>query len=71
MNMAENAEAYRAGKHPGYVTTAFEGLDKSLELIAEKGTKVVINGGALNPEGLARKVDEMVSVQPVAWTLSH
>lgn len=71
MNMAENAEAYRAGKHPGYVATAFEGLDKSLELIAEKGTKVVINGGALNPEGLARKVDEMVSVQPVAWTLSH
>ncbi|TGO80875.1 hypothetical protein BPOR_1591g00010 [Botrytis porri] len=66
MNMAENAEAHRAGNHPGYISTALEGLSRSLELLAEKKTKVVINGGALNPEGLARKVDELAKQRGIA-----
>lgn len=66
MNMAENAEAYKAGDHPGYISTALEGLSQSLELLAEKNTKVVINGGALNPEGLARKVDELAKQRGIA-----
>ncbi|KAF7885099.1 hypothetical protein EAF00_010917 [Botryotinia globosa] len=66
MNMAENAEAYRAGNHPGYISTSLEGLSQSLELLAEKKTKVVINGGALNPEGLARKVDELAKQRGIA-----
>lgn len=64
--MAENAEAYRCGKHLGYITSALEGLSQSLELLAKKKTKVIINGGALNPEGLARKVDELAKQRDIS-----
>lgn len=61
MNLAENALAYKAATHPGYVDTAWAGLQESLETIAERGIKVVINGGSLNPSGLAAKVSSLVS----------
>jgi hypothetical protein len=58
--MANNAEAFAEGRHPGYEATAWEGLQLSLDTIAQKRIKVAINGGALNPEGLALKVAELV-----------
>jgi len=61
MNLAENAEAMTAGTHPGYEPTALEGLTLSLDVLNEKRIKVIINGGALNPQGLAEKVQEIVS----------
>lgn len=60
--MAESAEAYRAGKHDGFETTAFEGISQSLEILAQKGTKVIVNGGSLNPAGLAKKIHGLVSL---------
>jgi len=60
MNLAENAEAFRAGKHPGYVETAWAGLQESIDVIAARGIKVVINGGSINPSGLAEKVATLV-----------
>lgn len=60
MNLAENVEAYRAGKHPGWVETAWAGLEDSIEVISERKIKVVINGGSLNPSGLAIKVALLV-----------
>lgn len=59
--MANNVQAYQRGEHPGYEETAWEGIRQTIEVIADKGIKVVINGGALNPKGLALKVDELVS----------
>lgn len=61
VNMANNVQAYQRGEHPGYEETAWEGIRQTIEVIADKGIKVVINGGALNPKGLALKVDELVS----------
>lgn len=58
--MANNAEAFQRGDHSGYEETAWEGIRQSIHVIADKGIKVVINGGALNPQGLALKVDELV-----------
>lgn len=49
-----------AGRHEGFAKTAWEGLEQSVDVIAEKHIKVVINGGALNPEGLARKCQTLV-----------
>ena len=63
MNLAENAEAFRAGEHPGYVETAWAGLEESIDVIAEYGIKVVINGGSINPSGLAEKVAALVCHQ--------
>jgi hypothetical protein len=60
INMAENAEKYRAGTHPGWEPTALDGLNLSLEVLNEKRIKVVINGGSLNPKGLAEKVQSLV-----------
>jgi hypothetical protein len=61
VNLATNAEAHRSGHHPGYEVTAWDGLRDTIDLIAEKGIRVVINGGALNPRGLAEKVEALVS----------
>ncbi|KAG2412980.1 hypothetical protein HFD88_010539 [Aspergillus terreus] len=61
VNMANNAEAWRAGKHPGYEETAWAGIEQTIDVIAQKGIKVVINGGALDPKALAEKVDALVT----------
>jgi hypothetical protein len=61
MNLAENAEAYKSGQHEGFVDTAWEGLKESIDVIASRGIKVVINGGGLNPSGLAERVSMLVS----------
>jgi len=58
--MANNAQAFKCGGHPGYEETAWLGIQQTIDVIADKGIKVVINGGALNPKGLALNVDELV-----------
>lgn len=60
--MANNASAFQHGNHPGYEETAWEGLQQTIDVIADQGIKVVINGGALNPQGLAHKVDDLVRI---------
>ena len=62
VNIANNAEAYANGKHPGWEETAWEGLQQTIEVIAEKNIKVAINGGALNPRGLAELTAELVCI---------
>lgn len=62
-NLAWNASSYRAGQHPGYEPTAKDGLWRTLPVLHDKRIKVIINGGSLNPRGLAEEVDQEV------WTL--
>jgi hypothetical protein len=50
----------RAGKHDGWEETAWLGLEMSIEELAKRKVKVVINGGCLNPAGLAAKVANLV-----------
>ncbi|KAH8433392.1 acyclic terpene utilization AtuA family protein [Aspergillus melleus] len=59
--MANNAQAWRAGQHPGYEETAWAGIQQTIDVIAQKGIKVVINGGALDPKALALRVQDLVS----------
>jgi hypothetical protein len=40
--------------------TAWDGLQQTVELANEKRIKIVINGGGLNPKGLAEKTNELV-----------
>ncbi|KAI1437340.1 DUF1446-domain-containing protein [Xylaria sp. CBS 124048] len=60
-NMAQFAEAYAQGSHPGYVSSAYAGLLLSLKTINDERIKVVINGGGLNPRGLALAVHELAA----------
>jgi hypothetical protein len=63
--MANNAQAYQKGEHPGYEETAWEGIKQTINVIAAKRIKVIINGGALNPKGLAFRVEELVNMPPI------
>lgn len=73
VNMANNTEAYTQGKHPGYEETAWEGLQQTIDVIAEKRIKVAINGGALNPEGLGLRVAGLVGNPPYCmnWEITN
>ena len=59
--MANNAQAWRTGHHPGYEPSAWEGIQQTIDIISQKGIRVVINGGALDPKALALKVEALVS----------
>lgn len=61
VNIAENAQAHAAGNHPGWEKTAWEGIEQTIDILFEKKIKVIVNGGAHNPKGLAEKVQELVS----------
>jgi hypothetical protein len=50
-----------AGTHDGWEETCWDGFVQSIDLIAQKRIKVIVNGGALNPAGLAAKVQDLVS----------
>ncbi|RDA95715.1 hypothetical protein CP533_1125 [Ophiocordyceps camponoti-saundersi (nom. inval.)] len=45
----------------GWVATAQAGIEMSLDVVNEKRIKIVVNGGSVFPQGLAEKVQEMVS----------
>ncbi|KAK4932528.1 hypothetical protein LTR66_015961, partial [Elasticomyces elasticus] len=61
MNLAENAEKTAVGKHDGWEPTCWDGLERTMDLLDEKRIKVIVNGGALNPGGLARKAQALVT----------
>jgi hypothetical protein len=63
VNIAENAQAHAAGNHPGWEQTAWDGIEQTIGLLNERRIKVVINGGAHNPNGLAEKVQQLVSIR--------
>ena len=60
-NLAKDVEAFEEGKHPGYIPSAWDGLQQTLERANEKRIKIVINGGGLNPKGLAERTHALVS----------
>lgn len=62
VNLANNANAWRKGEHPGYENTAWEGIQQTIDVIAQKGIRVVVNGGALDPKALALKIQALVSL---------
>lgn len=44
----------------GWAPTALEGLRLTLDLADQKRIKIIVNGGGLNPRGLAEKTHKMV-----------
>jgi hypothetical protein len=50
-----------AGKHDGWEPTCWDGIRQTIDLIAQKNIKVIVNGGALNPGGLAQKTQRLIN----------
>ncbi|KIV89028.1 hypothetical protein PV10_08646 [Exophiala mesophila] len=61
MNLAENAEKLAKGQHDGWEPTAWDGLEQTIDVIKNKNIKIIINGGALNPKGLAQKTQKLAN----------
>lgn len=70
VNLANDAEAMVTSGHPGWMWTAWDGLQQTIELANEKRIKIVINGGGLNPKGLAEKTYELVRLMEAYCTLN-
>ncbi|KAI1629844.1 hypothetical protein EDD37DRAFT_70382 [Exophiala viscosa] len=59
-NLAQEQAAIAAGTGEGFKKNAWDALQQSMEVVAEKGIKVVINGGGLNPQALAVHCQEII-----------
>lgn len=59
-NLAQEQAAIAAGTGEGFKKNAWEALQLSMDVIAENGIKVVINGGGLNPQALAAHCQELI-----------
>ena len=70
-NLAMNALNYKAGNHVGWERTCEDGLLKTLEAANTKRIKIVVNGGALNPKGLAELVQSEVSSKAYDLKVSY
>lgn len=51
--------------------TAWEGIEQTVDLLAEKRIKVIINGGVLNPKGLAEKTQELVTQKGLSLKIAY
>ncbi|KAF2098006.1 DUF1446-domain-containing protein [Rhizodiscina lignyota] len=61
INLPINKIAMDKGEHDGWEFTCWDGIEQSIDLIAQKRIKIIVNGGALNPAGLAQKVQELIN----------
>lgn len=59
-NIAQEATAMEAGTGEGFKKNCWEALQMSIDVIAEKGIKVVVNGGGLSPHNMAKRTQELL-----------
>ncbi|KHN95203.1 DUF1446 domain-containing protein [Metarhizium album ARSEF 1941] len=70
------AEAQKLAGEPdsletGWARTALEGLRLTLPLANEKRIKIIINGGGLNPRGLAEKTHGMIKDERLSLRVAY
>nr|UWK21970.1 DUF1446 domain-containing protein [Trichoderma protrudens] len=61
--MASSAMQRAQSTGSGWIQSALDGIQMSLDLINEKRIKIVVNGGAMNPKGLAEKIHGMIQLK--------
>lgn len=64
--MADSTLPAKANR-PAWIPSALDGISQSLDFINKKRIKIIVNGGGLDPKGLALEVDKLVGL-PVAMT---
>lgn len=68
-NLADSTLPSKAG-HPGWIPSALDGITRSLDLINEKRIKIIVNGGGLDPKGLAIEVDKLIKSKKLKLRLA-
>lgn len=70
-NLSANTLNFKSGRHTGWERTCEDGLMQTLEVANEKRIKIVVNGGALNPKGLAELVQNKVTEKGYNLKISY
>lgn len=70
-NIAQEAAAMDAGKSEGFKPNSWQALQQSMDVIAEKRIKIVINGGALGPQNLAKRCQELIDQHDYGLTVAY
>lgn len=70
-NLAQEQAAIAAGTGEGFKKNAWQALELSLDVIAAKGIKVVINGGGLNPQAMAVRCQGLVDKNNYNLTVAY
>lgn len=70
-NIAQEAAAMDAGTGEGFKKNAWEALQLSMDVIAEKRIKVVINGGGLGPQNMAKRCQELIDKNNYDLTVAY
>ncbi|KAH6988323.1 hypothetical protein BKA56DRAFT_478796 [Ilyonectria sp. MPI-CAGE-AT-0026] len=60
VSLAGYSDALTKGEREAFAATAWDGISKTVDLANEKRIKIIVNGGALNPRGLAEKCRNLV-----------
>uniref|UniRef100_A0A8H7NC75 DUF1446 domain-containing protein n=1 Tax=Bionectria ochroleuca TaxID=29856 RepID=A0A8H7NC75_BIOOC len=68
---ANLAESTLKNAPHAWVNTAYEGIKMSLDIINEKKIKVIVNGGALDPKGLAEEINKLVKEKRLDLTIAY
>lgn len=70
-NIAQEAAAMEAGTGEGFKKNAWQALEMSMDVIAKKKIKVVIDGGGLSPENLAKKCQDLIDKNGYALKVAY
>lgn len=70
-NIAQEAAMLDAGTGEGFKKNAWEGLQLTMDVIAQKGIKVVINGGGLGPQNMAKRCQDLIDEKGYNLTVAY
>ncbi|KAK5462942.1 hypothetical protein LTS15_002654 [Exophiala xenobiotica] len=70
-NIAQEAAAMDAGTGEGFKKNAWEGLQLTMDVIAEKRIKVVINGGGIGAENMAKRCQDLITKNGYDLTVAY
>ncbi|KAJ9501708.1 hypothetical protein H2202_002670 [Exophiala xenobiotica] len=70
-NIAQEAAAMDKGTGEGFKKNCWEGLQLSMDAIAQKGIKVIVNGGGLGPQNLAKRCQELINKNNYDLTVAY
>lgn len=70
-NIAQEAAMLDAGTGEGFKKNAWQGLQLTMDVIAQKGIKVVINGGGLGPQNMAKRCQDLIDEKGYNLTVAY